>query len=43
MIEIVSELYRRIFMARDKRDGVHIDENFDMVDVAMAMRRLTSL
>ena len=30
-------------MARDKRDEVHIDDNFDMVDVAMAMRRLTSL
>ena len=30
-------------MARDKRDEVHIDDNFYMVDVAMAMRRLTSL
>ena len=32
-------------MARDKRDEVHtiIDANFDMVDVAMAIRRLTSL
>ena len=30
-------------MARDKRDQVHTDDNFDMVDVAMAMRRLTSL
>ena len=28
-------------MARDKRDEVHIDDSFDMVDVAMAMRRLT--
>ena len=30
-------------MARDKRDEVHIDDNFDMVDLAMAMRRLASL
>ena len=30
-------------MAGDKRDEVHIDDNFDMVDVAMAKRRLTSL
>ena len=30
-------------MARDKRDEVHIDDNFAMIDVAMAMRRLTSL
>ena len=30
-------------MTRGKRDEVHIDDNFDMVDVAMAMRRLTSL
>ena len=30
-------------MARDKRDEVHIDDSFDMVDVAMAMRRLTPL
>ena len=30
-------------MSRDKRDEVHIDDNFAMVDVAMAMRRLTSL
>ena len=30
-------------MSRDKRDEVDIDDNFDMVDVAMAMRRLTSL
>ena len=30
-------------MARDKRDEVHIDDNFDMVDLAMDMRRLTSL
>ena len=30
-------------MARDKRDEVHIDDSFDMVDVSMAMRRLTSL
>ena len=29
-------------MARDRRDEVHIDDNFDTVDVAMAMRRLTS-
>ena len=43
MIEIMSELQRRFFMARDKRYEVHIDDNFDMVDVAMAMRRLTSL
>ena len=31
MIEIMSELYRgyrRIFMARDNRDEVHIDDNF---------------
>ena len=42
MIEIMSELYRRIFMERDKRDEVHIDDNVAMVDVAMAMRRLTS-
>ena len=27
-------------MARDRRDEVHIDDNFDMVDGAMAMRRL---
>ena len=26
--------------ARDKRDEVHIDDNFAMIDVAMAMRRL---
>ena len=38
MIEIMSELYRRICMAIDKRDEVHIDDNFDMVDVAMVMR-----
>ena len=30
-------------MARDRRDEVHIDDSFDMADVAMAMRRLTSL
>ena len=30
-------------MARDKRDEVHIYDNFGMVDVAMVMRRLTSL
>ena len=30
-------------MARDKRNEVHIGDNFDMVDVAMAMRLLTSL
>ena len=30
-------------MAWDRRYAVHIDDNFDMVDVAMAMRRLTSL
>ena len=30
-------------MARDKRDEVHIDDNFDTVHVAMAMRRLMSL
>ena len=32
-------------MARDKRDEVHFDDNFDMVglDLAMDMRRLTSL
>ena len=33
----------RIFRARDRRDEFHIDDSFDMVDVAMAMRRLTSL
>ena len=43
IIEIMSELQRRIFRARDRRDEVHIGDNFDMVDVAMAMRRLTSL
>ncbi len=30
-------------MAIDKRDEVHIDDSFDMVDVAMTLRRLTSL
>ena len=30
-------------MGRDKQDEVHMDDNFDMVDVAMAMRQLTSL
>ena len=30
-------------MARGRRDKVHIDDNFDMVDVAMAMRRLASV
>ena len=30
-------------MARDRQYEVHIDDSFDMVDVAMAMRRLTSL
>ena len=30
-------------MARDGRDEVPIDDSFDMVDVAMAIRRLTSL
>ena len=30
-------------MARDTRDKVHIDDNFAMVDVVMAMQRLTSL
>ena len=30
-------------MSTDKRDEVHIDGNFAMVDVAMAMRWLTSL
>ena len=30
-------------MARDMRDEVHIDDDFAIVDVAMAMRRLTSL
>ena len=30
-------------MARDKRYDVHIDDCFDMIDVAMVMRRLTSL
>ena len=30
-------------MARDMRDEVHIDDSFDMADVEMAMRRLTSL
>ena len=29
-------------MARERRDEVHNDDRFDMVDVAMAMRRLTS-
>ena len=43
IIEIMSELYRRIFRARERRDEVHNDDSFDMVDVAMAMRRLTSL
>ena len=43
IIDIMSELYRRIFRARERRDEVHNDDSFDMVDVAMAMRRLTSL
>ena len=43
IIEIMSELRRRIFRARDMRDEVHIDDNFAIVDVAMAMRPLTSL
>ena len=43
MIDIMSELKRRIFLAREKRDIVHIDGNFDIVDVAMAVQRLTSL
>ena len=30
-------------MAIDKRDEVHIDDSFDMVDVAMTLRWLTSL
>ena len=30
-------------MARYKRGEVHIDDNSAMVDVAMAMRRFTSL
>ena len=30
-------------VARDRRDEVLIDDNFAMVDVAMAMRWLTSL
>ena len=29
-------------MSRDRRDEVHIDDSFDMVDVVIAMRRLTS-
>ena len=41
--EIMSVLYRRIFKARERRDEVHNDDSFDMVDVAMAMLRLTSL
>ena len=43
MIEIMSELQRRVSMDRDRRDEVHIDDSFDMVDVAKAMRRLTLL
>ena len=39
----MSELQRRIFRARERRDQVHNDDSFDMVDAAMAMRRLTSL
>ena len=30
-------------MVSDRRDEVHIYDNLDMVDVAMTMRRLTSL
>ena len=30
-------------MARGLRDEMHIDDNLDMVDVAIAMRRLTPL
>ena len=30
-------------MASDKRDEVHIDGSFDMVDVGIAMRQLTSV
>ena len=30
-------------MARDRRDELHIDNDFDIVDVAMSMRWLTSL
>ena len=39
----MSELQRRIFRARERRDEVHNDDSFDMVDVAMDMRRLPSL
>ena len=41
MIDIMSGLYRRILMASDNRDEFHVDDNFDMVDVAMAMMRLS--
>ena len=37
IIEIISELKRRIFRARERRDSVHNDDSFDVVDVAMAM------
>ena len=30
-------------MARDMRDEFYVNDNFDMVCMAMAMRRLTSL
>ena len=33
----------RIFRVSDRRDEFHIGDSFDMVDVAMAMRRLTLL
>ena len=33
IIEIISDLKRRIFRARNMRDEVHIDDSFDMVDV----------
>ena len=38
-----KQLAVKVLRARDRRDEVHIDDNVAIVDVAMAMRRLTSL
>ena len=39
----ITQGHLGVFRARERRNKVHKDDSFDMVDVAMAMRRLTSL
>ena len=43
MIERMRQLCRRIFIAINRRDevGLHIDDNFDLVDVPMAMQLMS--